>query len=100
MYASALGPLSEFRKVNVVGTLNFAHQATVANTRRFIFISSVKVNVEKSTPGRPFLADDPPAPLAAYAVSKWEAEVGLARVAKDGGIFDSLRTQRARSLFD
>ena len=86
MNESALDPLSEYRKVNVEGTLNLARQAATANVRRFIFISSVKVNGEKSPPGRPFLMDDPPAPSDAYAVSKWEAEVGLARVAKDTGM--------------
>ena len=39
-------PLAEFRRVNVQGNLNLARQAAAAGVRRFIFVSSIKVNGE------------------------------------------------------
>ncbi|MDD1984037.1 UDP-glucose 4-epimerase family protein [Pseudomonas asiatica] len=78
--------LAEFRRVNVEGTLNLARQAAAAGVRRFIFISSVKVNGESSQPGRPLRADDPPAPQDAYGLSKHEAEQGLRQLAATTGM--------------
>jgi nucleoside-diphosphate-sugar epimerase len=75
-------PLSEFRRVNVDGTFNLARQAAAAGVKRFVFLSSVKVNGESTEPGRPFTADDAPAPEDAYAVSKHEAERALWEIAE------------------
>ena len=52
--------LAEFRKVNTAGTLNLARQAAAADVKRFIFISSIKVNGErtKKTGWVPFGKDD------------------------------------------
>jgi UDP-glucose 4-epimerase len=83
---SALDPLSEFRKVNVEGTLNLARQAADAGVNRFIFISSIKVNGETTRPGECFSADDKANPADPYAISKWEAEVGLKQLARDTGM--------------
>ncbi|QHG63856.1 UDP-glucose 4-epimerase family protein [Pseudomonas putida] len=77
---------AEFRRVNVDGTLNFARQAAAAGVRRFIFISSIKVNGELSQPGQPLRADDTPAPQDAYGVSKHEAELGLQQLAAATGM--------------
>lgn len=77
----AENPLDEFRSINVQGTLNLARQAAAAGVRRFVFISSVKVNGEATQPGSPFTADDAPAPLDAYGISKMEAEQGLRKIA-------------------
>jgi UDP-glucose 4-epimerase len=74
-------PLSAFRTVNVEGTLNLARQAAAAGVQRFIFISSIKVNGEGTTPGSAFTADDEPAPADPYGVSKMEAEQGLRELA-------------------
>ncbi|MCK7546995.1 UDP-glucose 4-epimerase family protein [Marinobacter koreensis] len=82
----AVDPLAEFREVNVAGTLNLARQAAAAAVRRFIFISSIKVNGEQSPPGGCFKADDLPAPEDPYAISKWEAEQGLQRIALETGM--------------
>ena len=79
-------PLAEFRKVNVQGTLNLARQAAAAGVRRFVFISSIKVNGESTQPGRSFTADDVPAPLDAYGISKMEAEQGLRQIADQTGM--------------
>lgn len=77
MRESARDPLAEFRRVNVEGTLALARAAAAAGARRFVFISSVKVNGERTEPGAPFTADDKPAPADAYGISKLEAERGL-----------------------
>ncbi len=51
MQEAAADPLAEFRRVNVQGTLNLARQAATACVRRFVFVSSIKVNGE-ATPKR------------------------------------------------
>ena len=79
-------PLFEFRRVNVQGTLNLARQAAAAGVARFVFVSSVKVNGESTSPGRPYTADDKPAPLDAYGISKREAEEGLRAIALQTGM--------------
>ena len=79
-------PLAEFRKVNVDGTLNLARQAAVAGVRRFVFISSIKVNGEGTELGKAFTADDVPAPSDPYGFSKLEAEQGLLRLAHEKGM--------------
>ena len=75
--------LAEYRRVNVGGTMNLARQAAAANVKRFIFISSIKVNGEQTPLGQPFTADDTPEPLDAYGMSKSEAEQGLQQLASD-----------------
>lgn len=82
----AADPLEEFRRVNMQGTLNLAQQAAAAGVRRFLFVSSIKVNGEWSQLGLPFTADDLPVPLDAYGVSKLEAEQGLREIALQTGM--------------
>ena len=79
-------PIAEFRKINVAGTLNLARQAIAAGVRRFVFISSIKVNGEGTELGKPFTADDVPAPCDPYGISKLEAEQGLLRLAAETGL--------------
>lgn len=79
-------PLAEFRRVNVAGTLNLARQAATAGVKRFVFISSVKVNGEHTEPGHPFNEMDVPNPQDAYAQSKHEAEQGLRQIATETGL--------------
>ena len=86
MNDKALDPLTEFRKVNVDGTLNLAQQAAKAGVKRFIFISSIKVNGEHTVSGKPFIEDDLPSPQDAYGVSKFEAEQGLLLIAQQTGM--------------
>lgn len=79
-------PLAEFRKVNVEGTLNLARQAADAGVRRFVFISSIKVNGETTTGKRPFLPDDTYQTTDPYGLSKLEAEQSLFNLAQATGI--------------
>ena len=79
-------PFAAFRAVNVGGTLSFARQAAAAAVKRFVFLSSVKVNGESTQIGRMFSEVDLPNPQDAYGQSKYEAEVGLQQVAEDTGM--------------
>jgi nucleoside-diphosphate-sugar epimerase len=86
MRESSNVPLAEFRRVNVHGTENLARQAAHAGVKRFVYASSVKVNGEATTTGRPFRADDVPAPEDPYGISKFEAEQVLRRVSIETGM--------------
>jgi nucleoside-diphosphate-sugar epimerase len=79
-------PLEEFRKINVDVTINLANQAAAAGVKRFIFLSSIKVNGESTQPGCPFAADDEPRPQDPYGVSKYEAERELRKIAERTGM--------------
>ncbi|MCC7166132.1 MAG: NAD-dependent epimerase/dehydratase family protein [Rhodospirillales bacterium] len=74
--------LAVYRLANRDGTLRLARQAREAGVKRFVFISTAKVMGEFSPQGRPFTENDPPRPVDAYAISKWEAEQEL--LALDG----------------
>ncbi|NOT66648.1 MAG: SDR family oxidoreductase [Methylotenera sp.] len=86
MHDVVTDPLAEFRKVNVEGTLNLANQAVRAGVRRFIFVSSIKVNGEQTLMGKPFVEVDAISPQDAYGISKYEAEQGLLHIAEQTGI--------------
>lgn len=86
MNDKAVNPLLEFRRVNVDGALNLAHQASEAGVRRFVFISSIKVNGECTELGHPFTADQIPLPSDPYGVSKYEAEIGLRVLSEETGM--------------
>jgi nucleoside-diphosphate-sugar epimerase len=73
---------SRFHEVNALGTERLAIAAANAGVKRFIYLSSIKVNGE-ATSDRPFTATDAPHPGDDYGVSKWEAEQRLFRVAAD-----------------
>jgi nucleoside-diphosphate-sugar epimerase len=73
--------LALYRKDNVDLSRRLAAIAADAGVKRFIYISSIKVNGE--TTSRPFREDDIPAPVDAYGVSKYETEIALTEVLKD-----------------
>lgn len=76
---TAPDPLADYRRINVAGTERLARSAAASGVRRLVFVSSAKVNGER-TAERPYAEDDAPRPEDPYGVSKWEAEQGLARV--------------------
>ena len=86
MRDTAGDPLAEFRRANVAGTLNLARQAAAVGVRRFVFISSMKVNGEGTTLGHPYTADGSVQPEDAYGQSKAEAEAGLREIAQESGM--------------
>ena len=77
MRDTASDPLAEFRRTNVEATLHLARRSAAAGVRRFVYVSSIKVNGESTAPGRPFRADDTPQPVDPYGISKHEAEQAL-----------------------
>ncbi len=86
MHDTAFDPLVDFRSVNTDGTLNLARQAASAGVRRFIYLSSIKVNGEATVYGCPFTPNDLAAPKDPYSISKHEAEVGLREIARTTGM--------------
>jgi nucleoside-diphosphate-sugar epimerase len=91
---TSLESLGEYRRVNVDGTLNLALQAAQQGVRRFVFLSSIKVNGEGgSLTGsdamlhpRAYNETDPPAPEDAYGISKYETELGLREISAETGM--------------
>lgn len=73
---------AEYRRVNVDGTLNLARQAVDCGVQRFVFLSSVKVNGDHTQREHAFCAEDQPAPVDAYGMSKYEAETALLQLTK------------------
>ena len=83
MNETVADPNVQFQVVNVDSTLNLASQAIKAGVKRFVFISSIKVNGETTQPGRPFTAADTPCPQNPYSRSKLDAEQGLFALARE-----------------
>jgi nucleoside-diphosphate-sugar epimerase len=79
-------PLALYRKVNTEGTLNLARQASAAGVKRFIFVSSIKVNGESTLPGQALTPKDQHIPVDPYGLSKYEAELGLKLIAEQTGL--------------
>lgn len=78
-------PLAAFRRINTIATLNLAQQAADARARRFIYLSSIKVNGENTT-DKPFTPKEHNVPTDPYALSKYEAERGLMEMAQQTGM--------------
>lgn len=85
MRESAVDPYAEFYRTNVAGTERLARQAAEAGVRRLVYVSSIKVNGER-TAGQPFRPEDKPQPEDAYAQSKLEAELVLKDISRNTGI--------------
>lgn len=85
MNDTSADPLASFREVNTAATLNLARQAAKAGVKRFIYISTIKVNGE-ATAQAAFKPDDVPQPSDPYAISKAEAEQALLQRAKEWGL--------------
>lgn len=86
MTDKASDPLAAFRVVNVEATLNLARQAIDQGIKRFVFVSSVKVNGEETRQGAAFSSSDEPAPLDAYGQSKLEAEMALLELSRSSDL--------------
>jgi nucleoside-diphosphate-sugar epimerase len=86
MQDTSADPLAAYRKGNTAATLRLAEQAAAAGVRRFVFLSSIKVNGEETQPGQPFTIDSVPRPRDAYGISKLEAENGLREIADRTGM--------------
>jgi nucleoside-diphosphate-sugar epimerase len=74
---------SVYHAVNCQATERLALAAAQVGVKRFVFMSSIKVNGERTLVDRPFRPPDTPDPQDRYARSKWAAEQALAKVARD-----------------
>lgn len=86
MRERSIDPVAAFHRVNVDASVQLARAAAAAGVRRFVYISSIKVNGEASLPGVPFTAADTPCPIDPYGLSKAEAEFRLAGLSRDTGM--------------
>ncbi|QHC96988.1 MULTISPECIES: UDP-glucose 4-epimerase family protein [unclassified Pseudomonas] len=86
MNETAEDALTEFRKVNVEGTLRLARRAAESGVKRFIFVSSIKVNGEGSFAPSVYEADNQPHPVDPYGISKYEAEKALQKLHSETGM--------------
>tara|TARA_B100001057_G_C22775714_1_gene921473 strand:- start:72 stop:1034 length:963 start_codon:yes stop_codon:yes gene_type:complete len=73
----------ELFKDNVTDTIKFASHCAEKSVKRFIFISSIKVNGESTNNSNPFNEKDIPKPKGAYAISKYQTELRLLEIAKN-----------------
>lgn len=79
-------PLAAFRQMNVAASIRLAKAAAQAGVKRFVFVSSIKVNGEETLPGQRFAAEDEPRPVDPYGISKHEAEQALRQVCERTGM--------------
>lgn len=79
-------PLASYRQVNRDGTLALAQAAAQAGVKRFVFISSIKVNGEQAPAHAPYTRHSQPSPADPYGISKLEAENGLFEIAEKTGL--------------
>jgi nucleoside-diphosphate-sugar epimerase len=86
MEEHATDPSGEFSAVNLHGTTNLARQAAKAGVKRFVYVSSIKVNGEQTSKGRPFTESDHLQPQDDYAISKYEAEQALHSISRETGM--------------
>lgn len=77
MHEASDGVLGAYQHANIEGSLSLARQAAAAGVRRFVFLSTAKVNGENTSGRSPFSPDQAAAPEGAYSVSKHEAELAL-----------------------
>lgn len=85
MNETATSPLDVYRKTNVQGTLNLAKKAIQSGVKRFIYLSSIKVNGEQTT-NEPFKSSDLVNTDDPYGLSKYEAEQELLKLSKETGL--------------
>ncbi|TXZ07007.1 NAD-dependent epimerase/dehydratase family protein [Vibrio mimicus] len=83
---SLSGDLEEYRRINTLASINMAKCSARNGVKRFIYLSSAKVNGENSEYGLPFQINDIPMPSDYYAKSKLEAEVELQKFSQISGL--------------
>jgi nucleoside-diphosphate-sugar epimerase len=86
MQETSTDPLRDFRCTNVLGTEQLARVAAANGVKRFVYVSSIKVNGEETIGDHRYSEIDAASPQDPYGVSKWEAEQALHRVALETGM--------------
>ncbi|MGZ3240097.1 MAG: UDP-glucose 4-epimerase family protein [Burkholderiaceae bacterium] len=85
MHDTSINPAAAYKAINVDATLHLAKQAVQCGVKRFVYLSSIKVNGEETT-GRPYTASDMPLPIDPYGQSKLEAEIALKKLSNETGL--------------
>ena len=75
-----------YQRTNVDASVRLAQAAVKCGIRRFIFLSSIKVNGEETRHGKSFSAMDAPAPQDAYSESKLQAELALKEISSNSAM--------------
>ncbi len=78
-------PYRAYADINIHATKHLAEQTALSGVKRFIYLSSIKVNGER-TKELAFNETDIPRPEDDYGKTKWEAEKALNKIAKDTGM--------------
>jgi nucleoside-diphosphate-sugar epimerase len=86
MQDTAADPLTEFRQVNTLGTEQLARSAAASGVKRLVYVSSIKVSGETTHDSNKLTETDLAALQDPYAISKYEAEQALYRVANETGL--------------
>jgi len=84
MNDQASNPLDEYIAVNLHGTMALARAAVAAGVRRFVYVSTIKVNGEGSA--KAYTENDTCKPDDPYAISKLQAEDALKNLAGETGL--------------
>lgn len=84
MAENANNPLAAYRLVNVDGTRHLAESAARAGVKRFVYLSSVKVNGEENA--KAYTETNEPSPEDAYGISKMEGESALKAISEKSGM--------------
>ncbi|WP_114993552.1 NAD-dependent epimerase/dehydratase family protein [Synechococcus sp. UW179A] len=79
-------PLASYRASNVDDTLLLAKHAAFSGVKRFVYLSSIKVNGQSTSRDSPFTELDIPHPVDDYALSKLEAENALFALSAQTGM--------------
>ncbi|MEG3692856.1 NAD-dependent epimerase/dehydratase family protein [Vibrio coralliirubri] len=77
--------IEDYQEINTNGTLRLARKASEAGVKRLVFVSSIGVN-GTATSSKPFEYVDEPCPHNSYSQSKFDAEVGLKKIAAETGL--------------
>lgn len=86
MNDTSINAIDPYRKINVDGTMTLARKAALLNIKRFVYLSSVKVNGDNTDNRSPFAADETVNPTDPYGISKHETETGLIDLAKNSNL--------------
>lgn len=78
--------LDEYRQINSIATRNLAQHAAKCGVKRFVFLSSIKVNGEYTVNNVPFTEESAPKPEDPYGLSKLYAEQYLQTISQETGL--------------
>ena len=75
-----------YNEINVEATHNLANESIKLGVKRFIYLSSAKVNGEESKNDKIFKISDDVSPQTAYSMSKFNAEKKIREISKNSNL--------------